>query len=1074
MLCWPALGAKVRNIKRFLNPYTIGQEPTVQRLSCTFCQGTGLHPQPEPLSVSDLQRRVIKLQLQRSIEPTNGVFREVSRGKDYFSELAKNNQACLFWAEKAFQAGLRRELAQKREFALEPLGLAYWQVDLPETARGVLKPFTQEETFQLIQAVTRILATENILLPPQPYDPWEWPEQLVKEYERCVLYKGFKRLSDTDLKRTFIPYNLDNTRKLGRYIHALAQALVEQGRLPQGQEEEWISSLSQPLWNTLLGLKILLLAGKKMQYYTPYGIRIDAFRLFLGNELVHRCNACGYIMSNVLFQVCLRCGQQTRLVPATSISSYYRRSVLQALPSSLFDDPYPLRAVEHTAQIRSKEARNEERWFQDLFQDDQLPDDYRVDILSVTTTMEMGIDIGSLLSVGMRNIPPTVANYQQRAGRAGRRGSALATVLSFAQFRSHDQYYFDHPPEIVSYPPRVPALYLTNEVIAHRHVRSLLLQRFIHSIHKQQSSQVHHSSNLFEAWGTVAHYMNRQWSSKLKGFLSAQQAPLRERCCQIVDPAFFPLLDEWITHLPQEVQSIVNQHDQNEGLLAILMNASLLPKYAFPIDVVSLYIPDNRDADEETEYFNRDDGMQRDLKIALAEYAPRAEIVRGSFPETYIYRSAGVYDRYNPIPDYSPTGIIIECNDCQSITLLQNQETEPEPDQCEACGSYNILALPYLRPHGFTVDCARPYGGRERYERGGRERSGYALPARLLVGQTAFAHGKPQRAFAPQLYVHVRRGKLFTCNKGPNIDFPGFLICPMCGRELDPDNPESHTYPANVPPFTGRTPGPRAGSPCPKTTNFTNQVILGHDFYSEVILLGVSLPEELDAPYASRSGQAIWHSFGNLVTNAAARVLQIDQSELQVGVRAVRRETGRLQGEVYIYDNVSGGAGYARAIEHNLKEIIEKALELAEHCSNPDCPGACYHCILDQQNQRYHPLLDRELGASLLRFLLHNRHPILNQEQVEQGAIALAEYAYGNWQVHPGQEIHGQTFTRMLIGADGEKVGLWVIHPLQARPTSDDRLFFLNAYGIRCAVHTTFDLQRRPFWVVNNLLGARI
>jgi hypothetical protein len=828
------------------------------------------------------------------------------------------------------------------------------------------------------------------------------------------------------------------------------------------------------LWNTLLGLRILQPAGKKLQQYTPFGIRIDAFRLYPGNEFVHRCNACGYIMSDALFNVCLRCGQQTGLVPATSISSYYRRSALQALPSSLFDDPYPLRAVEHTAQIRSKEARDEERWFQDLFHDDQLPDDYRVDILSVTTTMEMGIDIGSLLSVGMRNIPPTVANYQQRAGRAGRRGSALATVLSFAQFRSHDQYYFDHPPEIVSYPPRVPALYLTNEVIARRHVRSLLLQRFIQSIHRQQNNQPHHSSNLFEAWGTVAHFTNGQWSTKLKAFLSAQQAPLRERCCQIVDSAFFPLLDEWITCLPQEVQSVVNQHDQNEGLLAILMNASLLPKYAFPIDVVSLYISDNRDADEDTEYFSRDDGMQRDLKIALAEYAPRAEIVKGSFPETYIYRSAGVYDRYNPTPDYSPTGVIIECSDCQSITLLQNQETETEPDQCEACGSYNILALPYLRPRGFTVDCALPHGGRERYERGGRERSGYALPARLLVGQTAFAHGKPQRAFAPQLYVHVRRGKLFTCNKGPDIDFPGFLICPTCGRELDPDNPGTHTYPTNVPPFTGRNPGPRAGSPCSKATDCTNQVILGHDFYSEVILLGVSLPEELDAPYASRSGQAIWHSFGNLVTNAAARVLQIDQSELQVGVRAVRRETGRLQGEVYIYDNVPGGAGYARAIEHNLKEIIEKALELAEYCSNPDCPGVCYHCILDQQNQRHHPLLDRELGASLLRFLLHGQHPTLNQEQVEQGAIALAEYAYGNWQVHPGQKIHGQTFTRMLIGADGEKVGLWVIHPLQARPTSDDRLLFLNAYGIRCAVHTTFDLLRRPFWVVNHLLEARI
>jgi hypothetical protein len=145
-------------------------------------------------------------------------------------------------------------------------------------------------------------------------------------------------------------------------------------------------------------------------------------------------------MSEALLAVCVRCGQRTQCVPTATIRNYYRLAALYALPDAPFDNPYPLRSSEHTAQIGSDEARDEERWFQDLFHDDQNPYDHRVDVLSVTTTMEMGIDIGSLLCVGLRNVPPTVANYQQRAGRAGRRGSALATVLTFAQARSHDQY----------------------------------------------------------------------------------------------------------------------------------------------------------------------------------------------------------------------------------------------------------------------------------------------------------------------------------------------------------------------------------------------------------------------------------------------------------------------------------------------------------------------------------------------------------------------------------------------------------------------------------------------------------
>src|SRR5262249_16378030 len=152
-------------------------------------------------------------------------------------------------------------------------------------------------------------------------------------------------------------------------------------------------------------------------------------------------------------------------------------------------------------------------------------------------------------------------------------------------------------------------------------------------------------------------------------------------------------------------------------------------------------------------------------------------------------------------PDYLPHGMVVECHDCQSIELLAIGIAVP--DQCGECGSLNVIPLPYLRPKGFTVDAAERNGGAAPYEGDGRQRSGYATPAKLMIGQTSFANGTPPASFASRLYTLVRRGQLFTCNKGPDRDFPGFLLCPTCGRALDPDRPERHRYPANVPPHQG-------------------------------------------------------------------------------------------------------------------------------------------------------------------------------------------------------------------------------------------------------------------------------
>ena len=154
------------------------------------------------------------------------------------------------------------------------------------------------------------------------------------------------------------------------------------------------------------------------------------------------------------------------------VNSYFRSlyedlASLIADPSQAEGRPFvqTLEAREHTAQVDAGVREQREKQFREA----------RLRLLYCSPTMELGVDISSLNTVYMRNVPPTPANYAQRSGRAGRSGQP-ALVLSYCGATSpHDQYFFSEPTRMVAGAVSAPTLELANEELLKAHVRALWL-----------------------------------------------------------------------------------------------------------------------------------------------------------------------------------------------------------------------------------------------------------------------------------------------------------------------------------------------------------------------------------------------------------------------------------------------------------------------------------------------------------------------------------------------------------------------------------------------------------------------
>lgn len=816
-------------------------------------------------------------------------------------------------------------------------------------------------------------------------------------------------------------------------------------------------------------------------------------------------------------RVCINCGL-SKIVEIdpdndqafAARKGYYRSSTIEALkqPPCV---PMALIAAEHTAQLNTAQAdevfsKAEEHEL--LFQDVDLGildgehAKYAIDVLSCTTTMEVGIDIGSLSGVSLRNMPPARSNYQQRAGRAGRRGNAVASVTAFGSADSHDEHYFTHPDQMIRGTIEDPRLTLDNREIARRHITAYLLQRY----HETKLPKVtpEEEPQIFAVLGKVSSFKNassilnrsdlEQWlkdnetelRSEVNSWLPHEVMSfdrnllldkLREETLRDIDKAInYELISaEGAESAPDfENEDDENENDENEddeenpnnsprkeipleegeeqsnindtteNLIDRLLYKGVLPRYAFPTDVVTFHVFDPNASRRNRPIFRFT--PSQGLTVALTQYAPGKDIwIAGK-----LYTSGAIY---SPMPSdrfhaWENKKLYYECIICHYGRTFELSEGEVgELRDCQACGGINTFGVAryWIRPPGF----AHPINLDEGTSPDDQPPRSFATRAKLIASTPVDEH--VWITLNDHIRIHYIRDHLLVTNRGPRQE--GYIYCTRCGLIEPSVAPKINFIEAHRKPFPDNRDINCSGGRAVKG------LVLGTDFITDVLLISLRVEPPLMLRPGILATEVALRTICEALTKAACNRMELEATELQAEYRPALTPAGKdgSEAEIYIYDTLSGGAGFSRRAGQLGLAIFEDALQILESCPD-NCDRSCYRCLRSYKNKFEHDLLDRYLGASLLRYLLKDSPPTLDMIRLERSTNLLFEdlkrQGVSDLTIERNKIVTipgiGSLVVPILITRknDGMKVVVGMRSPLTIDYTADTKIQNLKEYSV--------------------------
>lgn len=814
--------------------------------------------------------------------------------------------------------------------------------------------------------------------------------------------------------------------------------------------------------------------------------------------------------------VCTRCGDPLPTEAAGVAKDLWRRNFLAhrvERAGTGAEKLFRLRSEELTGQTRNGAERL--RRFRGILVDDGASDAARlarlgkeIDLLSVTTTMEVGIDIGPLRAVYQANMPPQRFNYQQRVGRAGRRGQAFSVVVTVCRSRSHDLHYFRHPDRITGDPPPPPFLAAGYEDIPLRIIRKAWLQAaFKHLRLKHQGTYPGYDVSPPDIHGEfvyVADYKDptSRWRSELREALLATElardAAVRLMTTDLDDALKAKVNDALrVDQMLSDIAGVIDREGRWDiGFAQALAEGGLLPMYGMPTRVRPLYLGLRQEKPDDYQW----DSTDRDADLAIYEFSPGASLVRDKRVHTAIGLTSS-------LPKPARWG---------AWTLPKQDQREPIEEswwlgRCEGCGGWNRLDQPAAMtcvscgtvvPADMFKQCLSPAAYRTDFEpkRMGEEEL-RIIRSRIVCSEASNVRQTAVRDSNLTLSLE-RAARIVRLNPGYAPDpllSPGFdfergdnrrpfaprLWLTLANQVLEQEQAaELKTTSA------GRTPEwmvkdtPLTGWLASRKT--TDSLYLAPTATHPLLDLSRVAG---DQERVSVRAAALTASF--LLVDRAALELDVDPAEFDILPPRLLQPDGVRRPMLQIADTLVNGSGLSRRLAQPserpwaldlMSSIVDDMTawplkEFTTPAHRGSCDQACYECMQRYGNRSYHGLLDWRLGLSFTRAMIDPNHAVgadgdfSAHELIDWRAMAedaLARVARGSTDL---EVIADAPLPALRVRRAGGDRVIAIVHPLWRLSGVISPLVqsMHDLLGSSVVTLDSFELSRRPFREISRL-----